>query len=358
MYVNNDILLTINPQIITVGTLQKNEPSLDCIAKCGINMALIALLFIISAGFIAPGALAANLLFKSSFGPGVSLGPIIISSNKLAWEPIIGTDSETGFSWPIEALGARFTGTEIKTSVPFTAETLGNYATNEIRQTTGPHGDPVNQLSQTIHSKGPVGAWDARSPLRVERPWTIGDTGDLYISYWFKHPADLADRLDNQVSGGASMSQFAFKTGGYQNTWRGDYRFISFIVKDEDGSLFWKTKSDNHANAGLKVKEYWQTENKIVAVPVGKWFRYEVFIHRSNGMDGRLWVAVNGRIIADQRGANMGDSNLPITRLSLTGNYSGGYAPVEGKITDLKIWDGFPCGEGLPCYGRCGVVSP
>jgi chitodextrinase len=82
--------------------------------------------------------------------------------------------------------------------------------------------------------------------------------------------------------------------------------------------------------------------NRTVPVPVGGWFKFEFFLHRSNGADGRVWVAVNGNVIADHYGPNMGAWNLPINRIMTPILYTGSRMPVYQWIDDLEIWDGFP----------------
>ena len=85
-------------------------------------------------------------------------------------------------------------------------------------------------------------------------------------------------------------------------------------------------------------------------LPIDKWFKYEVYWHRSSGSDGRFWSAVNGQVIVDRWGPNMGKYNLPITRIMVNNAYTGGYATVQSHSTGLEIWDGFPCGVGRSCY--------
>jgi hypothetical protein len=49
-------------------------------------------------------------------------------------------------------------------------------------------------------------------------------------------------------------------------------------------------------------------------------------------------------------GPNMGEYSLPITRIMITNAYSGGHSPFGQYVTDVEIWDGFPCGVGVSCY--------
>lgn len=302
-------------------------------------------------GFMAPAAPAATLLLQTNFGPGVTLGaPYSFYANG-AWQDLLGKDLETGFSFPPTLLNANFFGVQLITSGTVTADTIGDHISNEIRTVLGPSGTPVYELAQAVKIKGPVGEGDAQAPLILIRDWHKGDVNDLYISYWFKHQADLKDQLDNTVSAGNWRVQFQFKTGGYLNDWPGDYRISTIILKSTtDGTLYWQTKGDNVANGPWDRVDYWSVENHTVPVPVDAWFFFEVYWHRSSGTDGRYWAAVNGQVIVDHRGPNMGDEHLPITRIMSITPYSGGHTPVESQLTKLSIWSNFPCGEGVSCY--------
>ena len=312
---------------------------------------------------VPPVVSSPTLLFKSNFGPGVSLSAPRNLSPSLngggqAWQDLTGTDRETGFTWPVAALGAKFSGIQLITVDPVTPGTLGEHITAEITQVPGPHGTPVFALFQRVKKKSPAGMvpagkGHAQAPMVITRSAAHGDVRDLYVSYWFKHQADLATHLDTTVPAGNWRAQFEFKTGGYQGVdWQGDYRIITHVMKGADGRLFWRAKGDNDANGpriGART-DYWIEDNLKVPVPVDTWFKYEVFWHRSSGTDGRFWAAVNGQVIVDHHGPTMGRYELPITRIMINTAYSGGHPEVQSLMTELEIWNQFPCGDGVPCY--------
>ena len=320
--------------------------SANLMTKLSIRVMLLILLLI-----TAPLAHTANLLFKSNFGAGVSLvAPTGFYTNG-AWQALSGTDKETGYSWPIKALGANFSGIQLITSDPIDSSTIGNYITNEIRQVTGPKGTLVNELFHNIKIKEDVGQAGSQAPLLINRPWTIGDVKDLYITYWFKYESDFPSKLTREVPGAGWRQMFAFKTGGHLGVaGAGDYRISVTILKGTDGQLYWQTKGDNVAGAFPTRVDYWTIDSHTVAVPVDKWSKFEIYWHRSSGSDGRFWAAVNGEVIADYHGSTMGDYNLPITRIFPNNAYSGGYATVESHHTGFEMWDGFPCGDSVSCY--------
>lgn len=297
-----------------------------------------------------PVARAATLLFKTDFGPNVTLGdPTGFSANG-AWQHLKGTDTASGFNFSSKPLEADIFGIQWITVDPITPETLGDYITTGIRPVTGPEGASTHELFQTVKIKAPVGAGGSQAPFLIQRGWDKGEVTDLYVSYWFKHQDDLLTQLDASVPGGNWRVLYEFKTGGYLNNWPGDYRITIMVMKLTDGKLMWRTKADNQANGPFADKTDWIEDNTTVPVPVGTWFFFEGYWHRSAGSDGRYWGAVNGRVIVDHRGPNMGEYNLPITRIFITNPYSGGHPPVETHVTGLSIWTGFPCGKGTSCY--------
>ena len=348
MKINFQALLTLSLQVLIAKTLRMQQLSMKYFTQIG-TAVMLSMLMIAAFDSLTPSVYAANLLFKSNFGPGVSLGAPTGYYTKGAWQFILGTDRETGYSWPVAALGSNFSGVQLLTMDPVDPSTIGDYISNEVRTVTGPKGSPINELFQNVKINGALGQAGSQAPLLINRPWTIGDVNDLYITYWFKYPADFPSKLVPTVPGAGWRTQFEFKTGGYLNTAAGDYRISVVILKGLDGQLYWQTKGDNVANGPWSRVDYWTEENRTVAVPTGKWFKFEVYWHRSRGADGRFWAAVDGQVIVDRFGPNMGAYNLPITRIIVNNPYSGGYATVESHSTGLEIWDDFPCGDGLSC---------
>jgi len=298
----------------------------------------------------------AKLLFKTKFGTGVTLGsPYGFYPNGFgAWQDISGVDQETGYAWPVTVLGSNFSGVQLITYDKVTPLTIGEHSTNEIKKEIGPKGDLVNILFQSVNIKGvgstPLDKGHAQAPLLIRRDHNLGDLKNLYISYWFKHQANLVSQLDASVSSGNWRVQFEFKTGGYENTGNGDYRIQTTILKTHDGQLYWMSKGDNGANGPFPFTDYWRVDNHDIPVPINEWFFFEVYWQRSNANDGRYWAAVNGKVVTDHWGPNMGDYNLPINRVFIVNTYSGGSPPVESRVTDIEIWSHFPCGNGQSCY--------
>ena len=304
----------------------------------------------------------ANMLYKSNFGPDETTLAVPIISSVSGSQDITGINVTSGKKELILPWGATKSCLQLIADTKVTSSSLNSYIKNEIQQVTGPNGNQIYALFQNlkINNAAPPTWGSSQDPLMIRRESVASgdrtDTGDVYYTYWFKFQSDLHTQLG--TNGGDSWRVLSeWKTGGLNNTMVGDYRIITTVIQDGSGHIFWRTTGDNVANGIPTKKVYWQVNNNAVSVPVGQWFKYEVFWHRSSGIDGRYWAAVNGDIIVDHKGPNMGIYNLPINRIMLNNNYSGGKAPSNQWTTDLEIWDGFPCGEGISCYGSNNFIN-
>jgi hypothetical protein len=158
---------------------------------------------------------------------------------------------------------------------------------------------------------------------------------------------------DPAVGGQTWRSVFAWKTAD-----PGDYRVVAYVASWHDGcggvkpngALYWEVRGDSEANGGLPYQLFWKVDNCSIAVPVDEWFKFEVFWHRSSGSDGRVWVAVNGNVVADRFGPNIGVNNSPINRIMMP-LYTDHAVPWYQWVDDLQIWAGFPtAAPGDPWY--------
>ena len=287
----------------------------------------------------------ARLLFWSGFEKGVSVGEPRDCYASGCWQDLAGTDSVSGFSWPPRIAGG--TGAfQMLADTASTPSTIADYIVNDIQTVTGRTGAPTRALHTLIKQNGctgtaPQGKCATQGPYQL-RP--AREPGDLYISFWRKLDPMLMQKL-----GKSWHVLFEWKTAG-------DYRVIASIVTYA-GTPALQIMADNNANGGLPREEFWRVTNRSVRVPLGQWFKFEVFWHRSAGDDGRIWMALDGRKIVDQLGPNIGVNNAPIDRIFLTQLYSGGSYPLEQWTDDVQIWSGFPSARpGEPWYD--GVYAP
>ena len=270
---------------------------------------------------------SAKLLFSSSFEGATALN---LPAN--CWQTTVGADSTTGFTWPANIWGGSISFQLIPGQV-ISCASVGNYMANRIVTVTGHAGNQTQALYSEITQRGD------NSTQNVFLLQPASEQGDLYVAYWLKYQADLLAKMTPQTW----RSLFEWKTAG-------DYRVGIYVASWGDGCggikplgpLFWQIQADNNANGGLPFQSFWRVDNCAVAVPVDQWFKFEVFWHRSAGTDGRVWVAVNGQVLADHRGPNMGVNNAAINRIFNSLVYSDSSYPIYQWTDDLEIWDGFP----------------
>jgi hypothetical protein len=277
---------------------------------------------------------SAKLLFSSGFEGSTALSAPGDCYGTGCWQNIVGMDSITGFYWPPNVWGGGKTRFQLLADASVDATTIDHYMINRIQTVTGHDGKPTRALFSQIKRSGCCGTRSqgdrpTQNPLMLQ---PIGETSDLYIRYWLKFQPDLPQML---VPPNWRVV-FEFKTAG-------DYRVIASVVTWGIGApLSWHIIGDNEANGGLKYQRFWEAYNTTVPIPIGQWFKFEVFWHRSSGSDGRVWMAVNGRGIVDHYGPNMGVNKAPIDRIMMPNLYSGSAYPIYQWIDDLQIWDGFP----------------
>jgi hypothetical protein len=292
----------------------------------------------------SPPATGANLLFKSGFEGAISLSPFVMYSNG-AWQDISGTDSETGYAWPPRIWGGSGRLQLIAgDGLLVNALSLVGYTSNEIQTVTGRSGAPTRALYSSV-LKGSTGTNQNNGTTQSDFhvfPGAAGQ-GDVYLSYWLKFQPDLLQNMT--INAWSARVVTDWKTGvGTGGSPGADYRIIMSVFGDRASNrLYWNLTGDNLANGGLPQQVFWELNNYTAPVPVGQWFRVEIFVHRSAGGDGRVWVAANGQTLFDRYGSNMGINNLPWNRIMPFLNYSqGALLPAYQWMDDLEIWDGFP----------------
>jgi hypothetical protein len=300
---------------------------------------------------------SAQQLFSSGFEGAISFVPPTDCWGTGCWQDIVGLDTVTQFSWPANVWGRGGKILMLTDPVTITPATLSNYIVNRIDTVTGHRGNQTQalfqQISQNVNGTAPMGTSPEQNEFQL---LPLTENGDLYLSYWVKLQPDLVTKMNNLpdgpgISGGGTWRAFfAMKTGG-QTSWgapadNGDYRVEVYVMTYGGGQPYWTILGDNNAGGGAPAVNNWSVENRSVPVPVGQWFKFEIFWHRSAGSDGRVWMAVNGQVIADHRGANFGAWSMPINRIMAPMVYSGSTMPIYQWVDDLEVWDGFPSAGG------------
>ena len=294
----------------------------------------------------------ASLLFWSGFESGVSVAAPRDCWSAGCWQDLLGADA-SGFSWPPKIAGiptSTFQARSGTNSVPTpTVSTISNFIVNEIQTVTGRTGAATRAHHVLIKKTGCTGTATINgTDCSAQDPYLLQPTsepGDLYISFWRKLDPSLLKKL---VNGWHVV--FEWKSVG-------DYRINAQIVNYGGVTPYWQLNADNVANGGLAYQSFWRVENHTVPVPIGQWFKFEVFTHRSKGSDGRVWIAVNGQKLVDKFGPNYGVRGDRIDRIFLMQLYSAATYPLEQWTDDVQIWRTFPTAKaGDPWYD--GVYAP
>jgi hypothetical protein len=150
----------------------------------------------------------------------------------------------------------------------------------------------------------------------------------MYLSQWIMLQPDLAQKMTSNTW----RDLFEWKTTDT------DYR-VQLAIKSNNGSLYWAAIGDGYVPS---FTEYWRVNNTSVPVPVGQWFKLEIYWKRGSGSNGRVWMAVNGQVIADQSANNIGPNGSPIDRIMMNQLYSGSPYSIYQWVDDVQIWSTFP----------------
>ncbi len=257
-----------------------------------------------------------TLLFKSGFESNVYIDDTAYPDNE-DYRYIKGTDNETGFSWPINILGAT------ESALHYIDDENHQAVRSEIQTVIGHTGDSTKALYNIEY-------YDVKV---TQCPYEILNiqegTKDLYVKYWMK--LDSASLFQPDMW----RAIFEYKTKDYTENQSKGFRLIAFIYTDNDGIPYWHWQGDADPENPV-----WEIDNKTVPVPVNKWFLTEFYWHWSEGDDGRALWKINGQIIGDHYGPTTRNSR-PIDFIILTQIY-GNANPKYQWIDDIEIWDGIP----------------
>ncbi len=251
------------------------------------------------------------LLFKSGFEGDVYIDNTAYEDNE-EYRFIRGTDNETGFSWPINILGAS------ESALHYIDDDNHQAVLAELQTVIGHEGNQTTALYQQENYNTDV----------TQCPYEILDikdgTKDLYIKFWIK--------LDSASLYKPNMwrTYFEWKSKKYAKG-RG-FRLISFIYTDDDGIPYWSFQGDKNPEHPI-----WEIDNKDVPVPVNEWFMNEFYWHWSEGDDGIALWKVNGQIIGEHYGPTTRNGN-PVDFIMI-GQIYGNSNPKYQWVDDIEIWN-------------------
>jgi len=272
---------------------------------------------------------AATLLFKSGFEDGIYIGPVLVEDSE-DYDFIRGTDSQTGFSWPIEILGAS------ESALHRVADDNHTALYSEIQTVTGFDGRPTRALyNEETHREG-----NKDTQLTYEILNITQGTSDLYVRYRMKIDSNMLGTINKW------RALFEYKTKDYKDPGEGStgFRLIAFIYTDNEGRASWHMQGDKDSATPI-----WECDtlelnatchNEYVPVVTDEWFETEYYWHWSNTEDGRVIWKINGKVVADHQGPTT-RNNKPIDFILFTQLY-GDVTPKYQWIDDIEIWDGLP----------------
>jgi len=261
----------------------------------------------------------ARLLFSSGFEAGVYLDETLVPNNE-DYRYIRGRDSTTGFSWPIDILGAS------GSALHAISDDEGQAVQANIQTVIGHDGKPTKALYSAEQYKAKDDTQFPYEILNIQE-----GTKDLYVKYWMKIDANSLGKANRW------RALFEYKTKGYRDPEEGSkgYRLIAFIYTDDNGKPYWHLQGDTDAEHPV-----WEIDNTTISVPLDEWFLTEYYWHWSNGEDGETLWKINGHIVAKHSGATT-RNNKPIDFIILTQIY-GDANPKHQWIDDIEIWSRMP----------------
>ena len=264
-----------------------------------------------------------NLLFSSNFGENVVVD-VPYSENGVWLQKISGVDSTSSYSWDND-----FPGNSILNHFSYNVNSdkvLDEYVTTTIETVLDNNDIEVLALHQVVKKDDVDNANITRNqfnvfPLDNE---TMGNLKHIYAKYDFK----LQENLNNVLSQRVLME--------WNNT---DYRWGLYIVKDAIGTPVWQLQAE--LLGGEEPEVDWIEVNNNVTVPIGEFFKLEVFWKHSSLEEGRIWIAVNGQDVFYHRGRNKIDEKIGVWNLfKMLGSLELGLQ--EQWITNVEIWDDIP----------------
>jgi len=282
----------------------------------------------------------ASLLFWSGFETSTVLAAPTDCYANGCWQRPSGVDANTGSNWASGIWGNAPAFQMIENSATSaTPANIGSYIVNQIVSTTGHKGTPTQALAQTIAKSGcnggamscdtgSQGDGSTQDPLMF---LSNADIPEAYVSKWVYLQPDLMTAV---MSSPTWIDLFEWKTPDPI-----DYRFQVAIQNYSGGAAHWMTIGDAYAPS---YTEFWRVYADNVPVPLGRWFKLEVYWKRAPDASGRFWAAVDGQVILDRPGANYGVRADHIDRVMAHQVYTGGSYPFSTTIDDLQVWNTWP----------------
>jgi hypothetical protein len=299
-----------------------------------------------------------ELLFRSGYEGNTALVvPPDRCVDNTCRQAITGMDQTTGFPWPPTFVAGdksfELRPGDLPNGTPSkpTPQTVGTYMHNDILTVIGPRNTSTramySEISQSAFSgTNRMGGAVTQMPYLI-RPGSGIDVPELYISYWIKLQSDLLDRMTNS---GDWRAVFEWKTTSERRL------KLEILQSQFPRKVYWRVRLDqlDSSLSPPKFVPIWTeppqeptpaTSPAFNKVPVGTWFKVEIYWRRS-GSDLRAWMAIDGTPIVDKSGPYMGTAT-EINRIFVHQLYTATSYPVFQWVDDLQIWSTFPRSDPL-----------
>lgn len=260
---------------------------------------------------------AAPVLVASGFEGGVAL-----AAPAGGWQDIIGTDGVTGTAWPLRLWGGRS-----RIQLLDGAGGAPGVVEARLENVTGHDGAPTRALRLAVLQRAAA----VTQVALLVRPQRAPE--EFHIMLRMRLPADLGRRLG---PGGWAVVGPEWKSAG-------DFRVVTTVEVDQAGRPYWRMRWDSNANGVVPLRTFWNAVNSEVPVPEGRWFRLEFYTRRA-ATEGRTWLKLDGRLLFDHQGGNIGITGAPIDRIFIALAYAS--RPFEVLVDDIEIGEGPPRAAG------------
>lgn len=300
-----------------------------------------------------PQILLAQQVFKSGFENNTTIGPDNGFGGSGFFQSVTGTDTSTGYTWPLNLWGAQQMGIHLDPEDGYTDADTSHFL-NEIVTMTGHTGASTKALHMKIfgYDNNSCCAQDVLEANTFSTP-----IHDEYFRIWVNISSQL-------------LTNFAANSNDFEVLWEWktlNNTRVGTNINNSGGTPYWSFQTDDlgrsmacqyeDPNTGATYSgcstyvNLWQIygRQKSLPVPIGQWFLLEVWQHRSIGQDGRYAYAVNGTLVYDYRGPNYGLGNEEVTN-SYYMNMYGAQFPKEWWLDDIEVRDSLPPGcSAFPC---------
>jgi len=285
--------------------------------------------------------------FRSGFERGVELR---YDEPTRARDQLSGRDATTGFDWSTD-LPAPTANFFYLVRHPRPSD----FVRTELRDTEGHDGKPTRALRMEVRAQDPTvraaGILN-RSEFSLFKP----DYRQAYTRYWMKLQDNYLEvcprdhrtswRMFFELKEPDSGAPRRHATENRQ-TGTNNYRISCYVRRKPSGELYWHVRGE--APQPFRQVD-WDLFNDEVPVPLGKWFKVEVFFRHAD--DGLFWLAIDGRQVALRHGRTQHpDRPLPIGfwspfKLYLSPEWLAS-GPNHQWIDDVEFWPDFP-GDATP----------